>query len=225
METVLIIADDADFTRTVMARWQTERSVPAFTAMDSELWKDTAQAHYDLVLVGSVSGPRLGTILSGLEAGTAAVIYVSGDSTALREVRAAHPRVIAFRQYDGWADNLVVLGSEVLKRVSAIEQMQRAEQNAASNQRLATLGRYMLEMRHNLNNALTSVLGNAELLLLEPGAVSAQVREQIDTIQTMALRMHEIIQRFSSLEAEMNFAEKSSQSETAPSSHAFAIRF
>ena len=25
----------------------------------------------------------------------------------------------------------------------------------------------MLEMRHNLNNALTSVLGNSELLLLE----------------------------------------------------------
>jgi signal transduction histidine kinase len=72
----------------------------------------------------------------------------------------------------------------------------------------------MLDMRHSLNNALTSVLGNSELLLLEPGTLSSDVRDQIDTIHTMALRMHEILQRFSSLEAEMNFAAKPSHSET-----------
>jgi signal transduction histidine kinase len=72
----------------------------------------------------------------------------------------------------------------------------------------------MLEMRHGLNNCLTSVLGNAELLLLEPGTVSGETREQIETIHTMALRMHEVMQRFSSLESEMHFAEKESHSET-----------
>jgi signal transduction histidine kinase len=78
----------------------------------------------------------------------------------------------------------------------------------------------MLEQRHNMNNALTSVLGNAELLLLEPGALSAEVREQVETMHSMALRMHEIMQRFSSLESEMNFAEKASHRETKRPSQA-----
>ena len=71
-------------------------------------------------------------------------------------------------------------------------------------ERQAMLGRYMLEMRHNLNNALTSVLGNSDLLLLEPGSFSAKTRAQIETIRNMTLRIHEIMQRFSSLEKEMS---------------------
>ena len=82
-------------------------------------------------------------------------------------------------------------------------------------QRNAALGRYMLDMRPSVNNALTSVLGNADLLLLEPGqAMHADAREQIRTIHTMALRLNEIMQRFSSVAAEMRAGEKESQAET-----------
>ncbi len=94
--------------------------------------------------------------------------------------------------------------------------------NAQAEQRDATLGRYMAEMRHALNNALTSVLGNAELLLLEPGAMPPQMREQVATIHNMALRIHEIVQRFSSLEMEMNFEEKASHGETKLQSQLYA---
>lgn len=66
----------------------------------------------------------------------------------------------------------------------------------------------MLDMRHSLNNALTSVLGNSELLLLEPGSLSANARAQIETIRNMALRMNEVLQRFSSLEKELHVVEK-----------------
>ena len=83
----------------------------------------------------------------------------------------------------------------------------------------ALLGLYMLEMRHNLNNALTSVLGNSDLLLLEPGSFSAQTRAQIETIRNMTLRIHEIMQRFSSLAIEIQVAEKQSQDETSKLSH------
>ena len=95
-------------------------------------------------------------------------------------------------------------------------------QALAVSQRHATLGRYILEMRHTLNNCLTSVLGNAELLLLEPGRLAADTREQIETMHTMALRLHEIFQRFSSLESEMQFAERKSQSETERQSQVVA---
>jgi len=39
--------------------------------------------------------------------------------------------------------------------------------------------------------------------LLEPGTLSSGVRSQIETIRHMSLRMHEILQRFSSLEKEL----------------------
>jgi hypothetical protein len=43
------------------------------------------------------------------------------------------------------------------------------------------------------------------------------VREQIEIIRNMSLRMHEIIQRFSSLESEMKVAEERGIRLTAPS--------
>jgi len=72
----------------------------------------------------------------------------------------------------------------------------------------------MMDMKHSVSNALTSMLGNAELLLLEPGQLSTQSLAQIKTIHSMALRINEIMQRFSSLASEMREAENASQAET-----------
>jgi signal transduction histidine kinase len=67
----------------------------------------------------------------------------------------------------------------------------------------------MVDMRHGLNNALTSILGNSELLLLEPGGLSSEQRDQITTMHSMTLRIHEILQRFTSLELEMKLYSQS----------------
>src|SRR5207302_8912327 len=107
------------------------------------------------------------------------------------------------------------------RRVEAAHRAKRAETVATATNRQATLGRYMLDARHGFNNALTSVLGNAELLLLEPGVLPERMREQIDTIHSMALRLHEMMQRFSSLESEMHFTERESQSENRGTSQAY----
>ena len=82
----------------------------------------------------------------------------------------------------------------------------------------------MLDMRHSMNNALTSVLGNAELMLLEPGAFSAEVRDQLATIHTMALRIHDIVQRFSSMESEIKLATKSHSEMQVPQTRLAAVR-
>jgi hypothetical protein len=109
---------------------------------------------------------------------------------------------------------LITVSMEALRRVQAVARAQRAERQAIEYQRYATLGRYMLEMRPSVNNALTSVVGNADLLLLEPGQVSGNSRDQIRTIHAMALRLNEIMQRFSSLASEVKASEKESQCET-----------
>jgi len=109
---------------------------------------------------------------------------------------------------------LILVSSEALRRVNALNRAQRAERIAVEAQHHAVLGRYMLEMRPGINNALTSAIGNADLLLLEPGQLSSGCREQIRTIHAMALRLNEVMQRFSSLAAELRAGEKESQGET-----------
>src|SRR2546429_4339241 len=52
----------------------------------------------------------------------------------------------------------------------------QAERIAAKNEKHATLGRNMLEMKHSVNNALTSMLGNAELLRSEEHTSELQSR-------------------------------------------------
>ncbi len=205
--TVLILADDAEFARTIVARWQTERTLPAFAVVSSDVWNGANSAPYDVAIVGEVRPARLTSILKALDAANKPVIYVTANAPtpALSET---HPRILVLRQYEGWVESLVLLAGECLRRTEAVARARRAEQAGAASQRFAALGRYMLEMRHGFNNAMTSVLGNAELLLLEPQAFTPEVRDQIETIHNMTIRMHEIMQRFSSLETELQFAER-----------------
>ncbi len=218
---VLIIADEPDFARTLMARWHAERSEPAFTLMSSDLWNGPNDAQYDVAIVGPIRSGRLTPILKSLDTPTRPTVCVTDDGSGLRNLRDMHPRVLAVRQIEGWVDAVVGIVTEGIRRVEAQSRARKAEQAAALNERHAALGRYMLEMRHNLNNALTSLLGNAELVMMQSDGVPQNVKDQLETIRSMSLRMHEIMQRFSSLETEMQFAERQSLSETKLASQQF----
>jgi signal transduction histidine kinase len=107
-----------------------------------------------------------------------------------------------------------------LRRCEASARLRRAEQTNAVLERQGALGRYVIDMRHNLNNALTSILGNSELLLLDSNLLSGQPHSQVETIRNMALRMNEILQRFSSLEKELNVVARQSAKHIQEKSHA-----
>jgi signal transduction histidine kinase len=218
---VLIISDEPDFARTLMARWHAERSEPAFTLMSSDLWNGPNDAQYDVAIVGPIRSGRLTPILKSLDTPTRPTICVVEDGAGLRTLRDIHPRVLAVRQIEGWVDAVVGIVTEGIRRVEAQARAKKAEQAATLSQHDAALGRYMLEMRHNLNNALTSVLGNAELLMMQPEGLPQSMRDQLETIRAMSLRIHEVMQRFSSLEAEMHFSERQSLSETKAVSQTF----
>ena len=149
-----------------------------------------------------------------LEAAAKPVFLVCDKSYAAQEVRETQPRVTILRENEGWLDALILICVEALKVRQAITRAQRAEQADRTLESQAALGRYMLEMRHALNNALTSVLGNAELLLLESALPSHGAVAQIETIRNMAMRMHEVLQRFSSLEKELNAVERAYEART-----------
>lgn len=218
---VLIHSDEAEFSRMVVNRWNMERTVPAFTVMGSAASQGIASGTYDLAIVGGIRSDVLRGALKRLESLSRPVLVIAKDAGVAQLVKDSFPRFLLLRDYLGWVDAAVPLGCEVLRRAEVAERARRAEEKAATSEHYATLGRYMLEMRHSVNNALTSVLGNAELLLMEPGTLSAEMRDQINTIHSMAMRIHEIVHRFSSLETEMSFAEKESHIETMGGSQAF----
>ena len=216
--TVLLVSDDSEFLRQLSDRWQSERIVPSFlVAADAEAlrsnfdlaivdFETTGQAKRSSALTGNPHAVR--SKLHELEKTVQPILALAPDEETLQVLRRDFPRVLAIAFHESWPDTLVSLAVETLRRIDAMKRAERAEQLNVVLKRNATLGQYVIDMRHSLNNALTSVLGNAELLLLEPGAFSADVRSQIDTIRHMSLRMHEILQRFSSLEKELSFAEK-----------------
>ena len=206
--TVLIISDDGEFARTITSRWQAERTVPLFTLMSGDLCPGVNPTSFDLAIVGEVRPGVLPSVLTILEASGRPVIFVASDAQDAYAVRETHTRTLVLRQREGWIDALMLIAGEVLRTVNAIRRAQVAEAAVARGAAQATLGRYMLEMRHSLNDALTSVLGNSELLLSQPDTLSASSREQIETIRNMSVRINEILQRFSSLETELRYVEK-----------------
>jgi signal transduction histidine kinase len=212
---VLIVSDDTEFARTVAARWHSERRVPEITLTTSDVWQAATADGYNLVIVGPVRDGKAPSILSALIAhpGTAS-LCVCGDAREAGSLSAEYPHLLVLPREDGWIGTLIVVAGEALRRTDAVARAQRAERAAIESQRDAALGRYMLGVRPSVNNALTSVIGNADLLLLDPGEISAEGRDQIRTIHAMALRLNEIMQRFSSLAAEMRAGETESQAET-----------
>ena len=211
---VLILTDETEFARLLTACWQAERQPPGITVISSELWRDQDVPRHDLVVVGPLREGKLTNVLQSLEPATAVILCVPADSREFGHLRAKYPRLVHIPLREDWAQTLLLVAGESLRRAEALRLARQAERSAAKNENNATLGRYMLDMKHSVNNALTSMLGNAELLLLEPGQLSSQSLAQIKTIHSMALRINEVMQRFSSLATEMREAENASQGET-----------
>ena len=208
-QTVLIISDEPDFSRRITARWQMERNVPTFTLLSGELWPRFAVDIFDVAIVGQLRRDLLSVVLEPLHSTGQPIFCVGQDAATAQLIKDRWPRVSILRigecqETAHWLETLVLAAAEAVHRSRAESRARTAEMACSTLERQATLGRYMLEMRHNLNNALTSVLGNSDLLLLEPGSFSAQTRAQIETIRNMTVRIHEIMLRFSSLEKEMN---------------------
>jgi len=208
---ILIISDDAEFCRAVTSRWQSERKVPGFTTASSDVALGFDPESFHLAIVGGLQPKALSVVLEAMEATGKRVLFITSDAQQMQLVRNRWPGTVVLRQHEHWLETLMLVAGEALQRAEATSRARRSESAKAVLERQATLGRYMLEMRHPLNNALTSILGNSELMLLEPGTHSASELAQIETIRNMALRVHEILQRFSSLEAELKVTEKQAE--------------
>jgi hypothetical protein len=230
---VLILASDPAFARAITAAWPQEpapRSAthsrrPEFVVLDQGLSRDLDGGHYDLAIADasfdekntkgknsqSLCRDRHQALRQSLAAARKPAIIIHSERIHSERIYSdgslnfyqLHGAVLELRREPGlWPAIAGLVGREILRRLQAESRAREAGTLSAAAQAEATLGRYMVEMRTNVNNALTTVLGNAELMVLEPG-LPANVLTQADTIRSMALRLHEVFQRFSSLEKEL----------------------
>jgi signal transduction histidine kinase len=225
-QTVLIVSSDPAFARELATNWPGNGNVPEFTVLAEGLFSDIAGGQYDLVIADGSTQESRATLKPPLVSAGKPAILIHSDSAAA--FSRSEGSVIELRRdpsgnfetaEKNWSLIAGVVGREILRRLASEARQHNAETKCAAAEAEAVLGRYMIEMRHNVNNALTSVLGNAELLTLEPG-LPAHAVAQADTVRNMALRLHEVFQRFSSIEKELSVAAR--ESSKKPQAHAAA---
>jgi len=190
--TVLIISDDADFPHAISTRWHVEKKPPVFV--------NDARASFDLAIVGKTDA----AVFDSLRISGKPVIHVSSSNGHAH----SFPGVISIDQIAGWLDLVISVAQKLLENSGAASELAILSELTSRLEREASLGRYILEMRHSLNNALTSILGNSELMLMETESLSPALRTQVETIRNMGMRMNEILQRFSSLQKEMQLTDQ-----------------
>ena len=210
---ILVVSDDPEFVRALSACWRKENHSLSMTAVSTRVGGQADSSGYLLVVVGplreGVAFPSsLGLLLDS-------TVCAVGDPGSLASVRAKHADWLLVPEYPGWAEALLSVAREVLRRTAAEERAREAELRNHAHQRFGVLGRSLLEARPGMVNALTSLIGNADLVLLSEAPLPSECREQVRTIRTMALRLNEMIQRLSSLESEMELSDRKSHVETS----------
>lgn len=203
--TVAIITEDAAFANALTRRWLAEREVPAFVLMQGD--SDFQNAlDFNLAIAIRMEPEKLAAAVDSLHTTGKPAILVSSRNG----ISTDRTNLTVLPEVPEWADLVVVVAQQILQRERTKQELGRLHRMNTELERNASLGRYMLEVRHNLNNALTSVLGNSDLILLDAEQLPATLRQQVETIRNMSMRMNEIMHRFSSLQKEMQLIEEQS---------------
>ncbi len=203
-QTVLIVAQEPATARDIVARWQSERIVPSFTLMSTDFPRIDGLGEFDLAIIQG-------------ENGDAQRWHQTVEPMAHSVLHVGNARVngksVTIPKNAGGVSTTILDAKEMLRRCELEKRLRKAESSTNHTERHASLGQYMLDARHGFNNALTAVLGNAELLMAAANRFDPETREQVETIHTMSLKLYEMMQRFSSLEAEMRFEDKNNTRE------------
>lgn len=241
---VLVLAQSSAFAQALVTRWQDLAPAPAFTVVAAADGNSHNGSHYKachLVVVEAAAIHSHRNLLQRLDAVGTPVICALPVATSRNvrttprgpepivfsptadQLRADFPRMLTLNLVDreSGLDTLVTLAIEVLKRIEAVLRAKKAESDAGSQSAQLALGKYVAESMHGFNNALTAVLGNAELLMLETSGLTPQMQEEIEAIHSNAIRLHEMMQRFSSLEAEIEAGRKQGKSAAAGTTQAY----
>jgi signal transduction histidine kinase len=194
---ILIVSDDREFLNSILQSWQRLRFSPEYAVAAPQAGGTGCCAV--AILDGCAPAAWLGE-----ECELAIVI---GDES-LPELSGG-VRAVGLARASDWTSQAAALAQETLLRLAAQAQLAELKARQPELERYAALGRFIVEARHAMGNALTGVMGNSELLLMEANTgLRSDARTQLETIHSMSLKMHETFHRLSSLEMELKVAER-----------------
>jgi signal transduction histidine kinase len=206
--TILVVSDDAELrarTRREMATRRVGVRVAAVSNLDAA-WRVVQDTSPDVIVLEDVSpgaqpedplgrGPRLKTTVSSLATYAPVVVICAperrGDLSALVSAGAA--------DYVERSEGCFPLALEHIER--RLERSFSMEQNLSAPLAVASED-FGEVLRHELNNPLTGILGNAELLLAEirrknDGKLPRGGQQRVETIAALAVRLRETVRRLS----------------------------
>ena len=212
--TILLVSDDAGFcaaARQELEAKEKDLRVAAVSTVEAarRIIVDAAPAVILLednpVTIGSRSEPQEASAASSLEsavsdlAASAPVVVIGG---------ADHQEELASLIASGVADFVTRAGGCLPVALGLVQQRLQRAQPLPSRALQAALTEetnpeaFGEVLRHELNNPLTGILGNAELLLAEvrrknDGQLPNGGQQRLETIATLAVRLRETVRRLS----------------------------
>jgi len=203
---VLIISDQEEFVRSLVQSWQGSHIEQEYSVSSPGTEEFPASP---VIVIDASDTAAASQVLAHLHSETSLVVAITGEEP-LPDVGSTAQRVVQVRRGLGSIDVAAALAHQGAQRVAALRRVEDVEHRLRESERYAVLGKFISEARHGLGNALTSVLGNSELVLLETAetGLPSEVRGQLETIHAMSLRIHETLRRLSSLDMEMQMAER-----------------
>ncbi len=200
----VLFADDDAIARTLLAAVITDLGHEAVVAEDGESAWELFQAEPTPLVVLDINMPGL----DGLTVCRLIRDHAVGRETFVIVVTARDAREDLTAVLAAGADDYVTKPSspENLRARLEIAQ-QRIIQNAARRTAeaelararwLAGIGETTIALEHEINNPLSALLGNAELLLMEDG-LSEEQRQQVQVIREQAARIADVVRRLARL--------------------------
>jgi signal transduction histidine kinase len=202
---VLIVSDDPEFVSSLMLSCHGWSIAPEFAVASQA---DSGELPECIVAI--VDGAEA---LSRLHASVLLAIAVLPDECLLA-TGTPGMRILQLPRGNGWADTAAAVAEQTMLRGEAVAKFAESERRMRECERFATLGRFIVEARHGLGNALTSLLGHSELALMKTESnVRDEVRGQLETIHAMSLRISDVMQRLTTLDMEMRLAERQTRTD------------
>src|SRR5260370_22979433 len=117
-------------------------------------YRDVGGEIFALAIRGGFEPGSLESALNVLRSSGKPAIHVS----RLNGHSPKGPGIFSLPQVAEWPDLLIQLATQILARERASADLAKLSEATARLEHQASLGPYMLEMKNNLNNAITSVI-------------------------------------------------------------------
>ncbi len=88
---------------------------------------------------------------------------------------------------------------ELSARVRASLRMKKLQDRVIKAERLAAVGALAVTMSHEINNPLTGIIGNCQIILARGDSLDPEMKERVQSIMDMAVRISQVVQKVANL--------------------------